>query len=40
MSELAPVMLMVIVKVAVGVIDVIEMVVDEQVELGIYFVLD
>ncbi len=29
-------MLMVIVKVAVGVIDVIEMVVDEQVELGIY----
>ena len=36
MSELVPVMLMVIVKVAVGVIDVIEMVVDEQVELGIY----
>ena len=29
-------MLMVIVKVAVGVIDVIEMEVDEQVELGIY----
>ena len=39
-SELAPVMLMVIVKVAVGVIDVIEMEVDEQVELGIYQVLD
>ena len=36
MSELVPVMLMVIVKVAVGVIDVIEMVVDELVELGIY----
>ena len=36
MSELVPVMLMVIVKVAVGVIDVIEMEVDEQVELGIY----
>ena len=33
---MAPVMLMVIVKVAVGVIDVIEMEVDEQVELGIY----
>ena len=29
-------MLMVIVKVAVGVIDVIEMEVDEQVELGMY----
>jgi len=29
-------MLMVIVKVAVGVIDVIEMEVDEQVEVGIY----
>ena len=36
MSELAPVMLMVIVKVAVWVIDAIEMVVDELVELGIY----
>ena len=36
MSELVPVMLMVIVKVAVGVIDVIEMEVDEQVELGMY----
>ena len=36
MSELAPVMLMVIVKVAVGVIDVIEVEVDEQVELGMY----
>ena len=34
MSELVPVMLMVIVKVAVGVMDVIEMVVDEQAELG------
>ena len=29
-------MLIVVVEVAVGVIDVIEMVVDEQVELGIY----
>ena len=36
MSELVPVMLMVIVKVAVGVMDVIEMVVDEQAELGVY----
>ena len=35
MSELGPVMLMVIVKVAVGVMDVIEMVVDEQAELGV-----
>ena len=35
MSELVPVMLMVIVKVAVGVMDVIEMVVDEQAELGV-----
>ena len=34
-SELVPVMLMVIVKVAVGVMDVIEMVVDEQAELGV-----
>ena len=33
--ELVPVMLMVIVKVAVGVMDVIEMVVDEQAELGV-----
>ena len=39
MSELVPVMLMVIVKVAVGVMDVIEMVVDEQAELGVYQVL-
>ena len=37
MSELVPVMLMVIVKVAVGVMDVIEMVVDEQAELGVYW---
>ena len=36
MSELVPVMLMVIGKVAVGVMDVIEMVVDEQAELGVY----
>ena len=34
MSELVPVMLILIVKVAVGVMDVIEMVVDEQAELG------
>ena len=34
MSELVPVMLMVIVKFAVGVMDVSEMVVDEQAELG------
>ena len=37
MSELVPVML--IGKVAVGVMDAIEMVVDEQAELGVYQVL-
>ena len=35
MSELVPVMLMVKVNVVVGVMDVIEMVVDEQAELGV-----
>ena len=39
MSELVPVMLMVIGKVAVGVMDAIEMVVDKQAELGVYQVL-
>ena len=39
MSELVPVMLMVKGKVVVGVKDVIEMVVNEQAELGVYQVL-